>query len=80
MKITINRWPAGGLLLMAALAALAGCSAQQAYYGGQAWQRNECINVIDPDERQRCINATQMSFAEYRSQPMSPRNCSNGNH
>ena len=67
-------------LALAVLAGLSACSAQQAYYGGQAWQRNECVNVIDTDERERCIAATHFSFQDYRSLEKAPAGCSGSRH
>lgn len=60
---------------------LGACSTQQAYYGGQAWQRNECINIIDAKERERCIAATtRLSFQDYRALAREPAGCSGSGH
>ncbi len=56
--------------LASAIVALAtlGCSSQQLYGVGQAWQRQECNRVQDAQERQRCMQSTATSFDEYRRQ------------
>ena len=38
-----------------AIAVLDGCTSEQAYSGGQAWQRNECNRLPDSMERTRCL-------------------------
>ena len=45
---------------------LSGCSSQQLYGAGQAWQRNECHKVIDAQEHRRCLANTSMSYDEYK--------------
>jgi hypothetical protein len=67
-------------LVTVCLASLGACSAQQAYYGGQAWQRNECVNVVDTDEREQCIAATRLSYRAYRSLPPSPADDTDPSH
>jgi len=52
-------------LLLVALAA-SGCTAQQAYRSGQAWQRQACTRVLDAQERDRCSAATGPSYDDYR--------------
>ncbi len=56
--------------LTSALIALAGmgCSSQQLYAAGQAWQRQECNRLQETQERQRCMQSTATSFDEYRRQ------------
>ncbi|MDP2064988.1 MAG: hypothetical protein Q8K38_03360 [Burkholderiaceae bacterium] len=57
------------LITATALAsALAGCSMQQLYGTGQAWQRSECNKIIDTQERNRCAASTQTSYEDYRRQ------------
>jgi hypothetical protein len=45
---------------------LSGCSSQQVYGMGQAWQRNECYKIVDAQEHNRCLASTSMSYDEYR--------------
>lgn len=53
--------------LGAALALLlAGCSSQQLYGAGQAWQRNECQRIQNAEERSRCMQSTARSYDEYQ--------------
>lgn len=46
--------------------ALVGCTAQQAYSTGQAWQRNECQKMADATARSRCLEAAGLSGEAYR--------------
>jgi len=62
------------------LASLGACSAQQTYYAGQAWQRGECLNIIDTDERDRCIARTRLAYEDYRSMDRMPRSCGTPSH
>lgn len=53
----------------AALASLAaGCSTQQAYGAGQAWQRQECSKINDAQERSRCMASASTSYDDYKRQ------------
>ena len=52
----------------AVLSILAGCSTQQLYGAGQAWQKTECTKIIDAQERSRCLASTNTSFDEYQRQ------------
>ena len=45
-----------------------GCSSQQAYGVGQAWQRNECYKIGDAQERGRCLASSSTSYDEYKRQ------------
>ena len=42
-----------------------GCSAQQIYGAGQAWQRNECFKIIDSQERSRCVDSANTQYYQY---------------
>jgi hypothetical protein len=48
--------------------ALSGCSMQQLYGGGRAWQRGECQKINDRDERNRCLARADMPHDEYQRQ------------
>ncbi len=50
------------------LLGLAACSTQQAYGIGQAWQRNECVRIVDAQERSRCLASTSTSYEDYKRQ------------
>lgn len=56
------------LVLYLGASTLAGCSAEQAYSGGQAWQRNECNRLPDGLERTRCLERADTSYEAYRKE------------
>jgi hypothetical protein len=47
-------------------AVLAGCSAQQWYGSGQAWQRQACDRLVDGRERERCLERAGEPYDAYR--------------
>ncbi len=47
-----------------------GCSTQQLYSTGQAWQRNQCHTLLDQQERERCIANASASYETYRKQSL----------
>lgn len=47
---------------------LAACSTQQGYAGGQAWRRNQCLQIIDSQERLRCLKETDLSYDHYHKE------------
>jgi hypothetical protein len=51
-----------------AAAASAGCTAEQAYGTGQAWQRNQCTRHLDKAELDHCMAAANTSYESYRQQ------------
>ena len=51
-----------------AVTTLIGCSPQQAYGAGQAWQREECSKLLDAQDRERCIANASTSYEEYKRQ------------
>ena len=64
----------GAFALAASIvSALAGCSWQQLYSTGQQWQRNSCNRLIEPTERERCLNGSSMSYDDYRRQTDTPK-------
>jgi len=48
------------------LIALGGCSAEQAYHSGQAWQQNQCNGIADKAEYDRCIGRAGPSYESYK--------------
>ncbi len=51
-----------------ATAVLGGCTSEQAYSGGQAWQRNECNRLPDGMERTRCLERANTSYDDYQKE------------
>jgi hypothetical protein len=45
-----------------------GCTAQQAYGTGQAWQRNQCSKLPDKVDYDRCMSQTQTTYESYKQQ------------
>jgi hypothetical protein len=57
------------LFVMSFVAALlSGCSAEQVYDSGQAWQRNECNKLPDKADYDRCVGRTGGTYDSYRRQ------------
>ena len=52
--------------LLFAILVLAGCSAEQGYNAGQAWQRNQCSRIADKAEYDRCMASASMSHDTYK--------------
>ena len=67
---SVSRLGAGALAALATLVPLfsSGCTAQQAYETGQAWQRNKCDRIVDFEERRRCLEAADVPYDSYRRQ------------
>jgi hypothetical protein len=57
-----------------AAVALQGCSSQQLYATGQAWQQNECNKIVDMQERQRCMSKASSSYDTYQRQATEAKN------
>lgn len=47
---------------------LTGCSAQQGYASAQAWQRSQCLQIADAQERRRCLDAADTPYSTYQRQ------------
>jgi hypothetical protein len=47
---------------------ITGCSSQQAYSTGQAYQREQCNKINDNNERARCMEDANKSQEEYQRQ------------
>jgi hypothetical protein len=60
--------PAALLGIVLLVAAVQGCSSQQAYGAGQAWQRQECNKINDTQERSRCMASASTSYQDYKRQ------------
>ena len=46
---------------------LAGCSSQQLYASGQGWQKQECQQVLDREQRTRCEQSAATSHERYQA-------------
>jgi hypothetical protein len=44
---------------------LSACTAEQAYGTAQAWQRNQCNNLPDKAEFDRCMSKTNTTYDSY---------------
>lgn len=55
-------------LLLPICLLLNACSAQQGYYAGQAWQRQDCDKYINKSEHDACLQRTSGSYEDYRRQ------------
>lgn len=55
-------------LLLPICLLLNACSAQQSYYAGQAWQRQDCDKYINKSEHDACLQRTSGSYDDYRRQ------------
>lgn len=47
---------------------LFGCTAEQAYYATQGWQRNQCAKLPDKSEFDHCMRKADTSYDAYRHQ------------
>lgn len=54
------------LVALVATAQTLGCTSQQLYGTGQAWQRNQCNKIVDMQERNRCMESTNTSYEDYQ--------------
>lgn len=55
-------------LLLPICLLLSACSAQQGYYAGQAWQRQECDKYLNKTDYDTCMQHTSGSYDDYRRQ------------
>jgi hypothetical protein len=53
---------------VAILSVASGCTWQQTYSAGQAWQRNACNKLVEQTERERCLRNADLPYDEYRRQ------------
>jgi hypothetical protein len=45
---------------------LTGCSAHPAYNIGQSLRDYQCDNIVDAEERNRCISSARQPYDEYK--------------
>jgi hypothetical protein len=53
-------------LALAALLALAACTAEEFYSAGQAYQRSQCEKIVDRVEYERCLKDADLAYDEYK--------------
>ena len=61
------------LTLLLISTSLAACTAEQAYYSGQAWQRNQCSKTPDKTESDRCLENANTPYDSYKRRSESDR-------
>ena len=47
---------------------LSACTAEQAYYSAQGWQRNRCYALPDKAEFDRCMSETSTTYESCKRQ------------
>jgi PBP1b-binding outer membrane lipoprotein LpoB len=55
-------------LSLALATLLAGCSTEQAYTAGQGWRKNQCYQLTNPQDRQRCLKEADQSYDSYQKE------------
>lgn len=53
-------------LLLTTCLLVSACSAQQGYYTGQAWQRQDCGKYINKTDHDTCLQRASGSYEDYR--------------
>ncbi len=56
------------IAVLFSLLSLTACSTEMAYNTGQAWQRNQCEQMVDQTMRQQCLDKLKMPYDDYRPQ------------
>lgn len=52
-------------VLLAISLLLGGCSTQQWYGAGQAWQHGECQREVNEADYRRCVDSANTHYSEY---------------
>jgi hypothetical protein len=60
--------PALAYAVIVALLAGSACTSQQLYQTGQEWQRNQCNELPDNAERERCLGQANTRYEDYKRQ------------
>ena len=69
MKFPSIRFDALTYIAILVTSVLSGCSAQQIYGIGQAWQQNQCNQTkVNESDRERCLSKANMSYEDYKQQ------------
>ncbi|HWJ01734.1 MAG TPA: hypothetical protein VNU96_22175 [Burkholderiales bacterium] len=56
------------LLALFVALSLSGCTAEQVYGSGQAWQQNQCGQIPDKVEYDRCMSKASATYDSYKRQ------------
>ena len=56
------------LFLLLSWLALTACSTQHGYASAQAWRRNQCLQIVDGQERLRCLKEADQTYDSYRKE------------
>ncbi len=59
-------------VILVGVSCLHGCSSQQIYGAGQAWQRHECAKINDAEQRRRCMESASTSYDQYKRETHAP--------
>jgi hypothetical protein len=55
-------------VLLAATIYVSGCTAEQVYGSGQAWQQSQCSKIPDKAEFDRCMSKANTPYESYKRQ------------
>ena len=58
----------GLLIALSAALVLSACSTQQMYGSAQGWQRNQCLQIADKAEYDRCVASASTDYDSYQRQ------------
>lgn len=53
-------------IIVISMSLICGCTAQDIYGGGQAWQREQCYTMPDQNESKECLGKTNTSYDDYK--------------
>jgi hypothetical protein len=56
----------GAAIIAIVCGLFSGCTSEQIYGTGQAYQRNQCLDMPEQGERNRCLSKTNASYDDYR--------------
>lgn len=71
--ISVQRF-LGFFLAPVLLGLCSGCTPQQLYATGQAYQRNQCLRLPDQRESERCLSKASTTYEEYKRDASSDDN------